>query len=121
MQEQPRDRYRAFRLSTERPEPFLFLVFRNQDYLILPYADLESIGNPPGVEPNSVVVLIFRGSVIRKVRIEGRGLLFAVRYLWRQEVACLKETPEGWDDSENIWEAVITRMVVQETSRPAGV
>ena len=58
--------------STARwPEPRLFLVFRNHDYLILSYDDLESVGNPPGVEANSVVLLRFRGSVPREVRIRG--------------------------------------------------
>src|SRR5271166_1802099 len=94
----PQDEYRAFKPSTARwPEPRLFLVFRNQDYLILSYDDLESIGNPPGVEANSVVLLRFRGSVPREVRIEGQRLLGAVHYLWRQQVAWLQETPEGWD------------------------
>ena len=111
------DGYRAFGPSTARgQEPRLFLCFRNNDYLILSYDDLESISNPPGVEATGVVLLRFRGSVPREVRIEGQWLLTAVRHLWRQQVAWLKETPEGWDGPTD-GQTVITRMAVRELTR----
>jgi hypothetical protein len=117
---QPKYEYRAFKRPTANsgPEPRLFLVFRNQDYLILDYFDLESIGNPPGVDPNDVVLLRFRGSVPREVRIEGRRLLDAVQYLWRERVAWLKETPAGWDGYAVDSVAVITSINVRETASP---
>ena len=120
--EWPKGEYRAFRPSPayKGPEPRLFLVFRNQDYLILHYGDLESIGNPPGVEPNDVVLLRFRGSVPREVRIEGRRLLDAVRYLWREQLTWLKETPAGWDGYADHSAAVITSITVRETASPTG-
>src|SRR5262249_59021860 len=74
---EPEGAYRAFRtLAGGEPERGLFLVFRNNvDYLIVSYDDLESIGNPRGVDPNRVVLLRFRGTVAREVRIEGARLL----------------------------------------------
>ena len=93
-------------------EPRLFLVFRNRDYLILHYADLEDIGNPPGVEPNDVVRLRFRGRFTKEVRIEGRRLLDVVRPLWQQQVAWLKEVPEAWDGPLDGSIPVITRITV---------
>jgi hypothetical protein len=115
----PADDYQACSPSTAKePEPRLFLVFRNRDYLILRFADLESIGNPPGVEPNDLVLLRFHGSVIRDVRIEGRRLLDVVRHLWQQRIAWIKEKPEGWPGPLDGSVAVITRIGVR-TVAPA--
>jgi hypothetical protein len=107
----PETEYRPCRPSTAQ-QPSLFLVFRSRDYLILHYADLEDIGNPPGVEPNDVVRLRFRGKFTKEVRIEGRRLLDVVRPLWQQQVAWLKETPEEWDGPLDGSIPVITRITV---------
>ena len=107
----PENGYRPCRPSTAQ-EPRLFLVFRNRDYLILHYIDLEDIGNPPGVEPNDVVRLRFRGRFTREVRIEGCRLLDVVRPLWQQQVPWLKEAPEGWDGPLDGSIPVITRITV---------
>jgi hypothetical protein len=108
--------YRAFRLFLDgEPEGGLFLVFRNNvDYLILSYADLESIGNPPGADPNEVVLLRFRGTAPREVRIEGLRLLDLVDQLWHQRAACIKEMPEGWSGPLDGSVPVVTRMSVRE-------
>ncbi|SRR5579883_548586 len=107
----PEHEYRPCQPSAVQ-EPRLFLVFRDRDYLILHYADLEDIGNPPGVEPNDVVRLRFRGRFTREVRIEGRRLLDVVRPLWRQQVAWLKEAPAWWDGPLDGSVPVITRISV---------
>ena len=108
--------YRAFRLfGNGEPGRGLFLVFRNNvDYLILSYADLESIGNPPGVAPNDVVLLRFRGTVAREVRVEGVRLLHLVDQLWHGRAACIREAPEGWSGPLDGSVPVITRMNVRE-------
>jgi hypothetical protein len=92
--ERPAGGYQAFSPSSSpEPEPRLFLIFRTEDYLILSYRDLESIGNPQGVDPNHEVLMRFGGSMPRDVRIEGRRLIDLVDYLWRQRIAWIKETP----------------------------
>jgi hypothetical protein len=107
----PENEYRPCRPSTVR-EPSLFLVFRNRDYLILHYADLEDIGNPPGDEPNDAVRLRFRGKFTSEVRVEGRRLLDVVRYLWKQQIAWIKESPDKWDGPLDGSIPVITRITV---------
>ena len=108
--------YRAVRPFFDgEPEGGLFLVFRNDvDYLILSYADLESIGNPPGVDPNAVALLRFRGTVAREVRVEGERLLDLVDHLWHRRAACIKEMPEGWPGPLDGSVTVVTRMSVRE-------
>src|SRR4051812_35702430 len=88
-----RDGYQAYEPSGER-QVHLFLVFRDPDrYLILRYADLESIAPVPGVASNRAVMLRFRGSVTRDVRLDGRRLLELVRHLRWHTVRYLEETP----------------------------
>jgi hypothetical protein len=118
---EPLDYYRMVVSARGEVERMLFLVCRNHDYLILSYEDMESIGNPPGIEPNSVVLLRFRGSVPREVRIEGYRLLDAVRLLWRRELKALQEAPEGWNVTTDGTTTVVTRIAIRETesARPA--
>jgi hypothetical protein len=108
--------YRAVRLFSDgEPEGGLFLVFRNNvDYLILSYADLESIGNPSGVDPNEVALLRFCGTAPREVRIEGVRLLDLVDHLWHRRAACIRETPEDWSGPLDGSVPVVTRMSVRE-------
>jgi hypothetical protein len=90
---QPKPGYTAFE-ATGRPELHLFLVFRDRNsYLILRYADLESIESAPGEDCNRVALLRFRGSIGREVRIEGRRLLDLVNHLQCHRVAWIEETP----------------------------
>jgi hypothetical protein len=87
--------FRAFE-DSGRAEERLFFVFRDQEnYLILRYDDLESIGPGPGVEANRAVLLRFGGTVPREVRIEGTRLLDLVSLLRWQRVAFVEESPEG--------------------------
>jgi hypothetical protein len=92
---QPKRGYAAFEVS-DRPELHLFIVFGDRNsYLILRYADLESIESAPGQDCNRVVVLRFRGSVTREVRIEGRRLLDMVNYLQCHRVPWIEECQEA--------------------------
>jgi hypothetical protein len=105
--------YRAFEVS-DRPEADLFLVFSDQNrYLILRYADLESIGSSPGEDCNRVVMLRFHGSVKRDVRIEGRRLMELVDHLRWHKVPWIEETRKRWtpygDDNVSV-----SRITVKE-------
>jgi hypothetical protein len=88
--------YHAFHLSEAR-EQQLFISFRNEDYLILYYADLDSICNVPGSDPNKVALLHFRGCIKREIRIEGERLLDIIRHLRWQRIDWVKEMPEQWN------------------------
>ena len=113
----PSKGYEAFVVS-EEAEPSVVFVFNNdRDYVILAYADLERIGNPPGVEPNSVVVLRFGGSGKHEVRIEGYRLLDVVTELRRRRVASVQETPRNWKGPRDGSVPVITRITVREVRR----
>ena len=109
----PKGGYRAFE-TVDRPEKHLFLVFRDPNrYLILRYAELESIGSVPGVDSNRAVMLRFAGSVTRDVRIDGRRLLDLVRHLRWHQVAHVTEA--SWDrDNGDDTVASITRITVRE-------
>jgi hypothetical protein len=114
----PRDGYRAFEPSG-RTEPCLFFVFRDKNsYLILRYAELESIASAPGEDANRVVLLRFHGSVTREVRIEGWRLMDLVRHLRWHRVAWVEEAPEGWDcQGDDGSTVVIHRISVREIRR----
>lgn len=113
--QRPRKEYRPCCPAADgMPAARLFLVFRNNDYLVLNYDDLESIGNPPGVPPNDVAMLRFRGSVVREVRIEGKRLLDVVDYLWKRLTTKIEETPNGWIGRMDGSTAVVTRISVRE-------
>jgi hypothetical protein len=112
----PKRGYRAFE-SASQPEMHLFLVFRDPNqYLILRYAELESIGPVPGVDANRAVMLRFGGSVTRDVRIEGRRLLELVSLLRWHQVACVEESPKGWDNGDDAVVS-ISRITVREVKR----
>jgi hypothetical protein len=112
--DRPSKGYEAFVVS-EEAEPSVVFVFNNdRDYVILAYADLERIANPPGVEPNSVVVLRFGGSVKHEVRIEGYRLLDVVTLLRRHRIASVQETPRKWSGPKDGSVPVITRIMVRE-------
>jgi hypothetical protein len=105
--------YRAFE-ATDGPQMHLFLVFRDPNqYLILRYAELESISSVPGADSNRSVMVRFSGSVVRDVRIDGWRLLDLVRHLRWHHVSVVEESPWKWghrDDSV----AIVTRISVRE-------
>lgn len=108
--------YRPF-VTTGGPGMQLFLVFRDPNrYLILRYAELESIAPVPGVASNRAVMLRFGGSVVRDVRIDGRRLLDLVRYLRWHQVAYIEESPSKWDSRDDSVVSV-TRITVKEVRR----
>ena len=114
---QPGKGYRAFELSDTPEEVHLFLVYRDPNrYLILRYAELESIAPVPGVESNRAVMLRFGGSTMRDVLIEGRRLLDLVRHLRWHQVAYIEETP--WtSDNRDDRVVSIARITVKEVRR----
>ena len=108
--------YRAF-ATTDTPGRNLFLVFRDPNrYLILRYAELESIAPVPGIASNRAVMLRFGGSAVRDVRIDGRRLLDLVRYLRWHQVAYIEETPWKWDNRDD-GVVSVTRITVKEVRR----
>ena len=108
--------YQAFEL-TSGPGMQLFLVFRDPNrYLILRYAELESIAPVPGIASNRAVMLRFGGSVVRDVRIDGRRLLDLVRHLRWHQVAYIEESPSKWDSRDDSVVSV-TRITVKEVRR----
>lgn len=110
-------RYRAF-ATTDTPGGNLFLVLRDPNrYLILRYAELESIAPVPGIASNRAVMLRFGGSVVRDVRIDGRRLLDLVRYLRWHQVAYIEETPWKWTDNRDDGVVSVTRITVKEVRR----
>jgi hypothetical protein len=108
--------YQAFALS-DTPGVHLFLVFRDPNrYLILRYAELESIAPLPGVASNRAVMLRFGGSTMRDVRLDGRRLLDLVRHLRWHQVAYIEETPWTRDNRDDSVVSV-TRITVKEVRR----
>ena len=108
--------YRAFEL-TSGPGMQLFLVYRDPSrYLILRYAELESIAPVPGVESNRAVMLRFGGSTMRDIRLDGRRLLDLVRHLRWHQVAYIEETPWKSDNRDDSVVSV-TRITVKEVRR----
>ena len=110
-----KDEFRSFGTERER-QWHLFLVFRDpSDYLILRYADLESIAPVTGVSPDRAVMLRFGGSVIRDVRIDGERVLELVRHLRWHQVTFIEETPLKWLRGQP--RTTVTKITVREVRR----
>ncbi len=113
---QPASRYRAFAPSGQEAGR-LFLISRDpNEYLILRYAELESIGPVRGVDANRAVLLRFGGSVAREVRIDGRRLLDLVSLLRWHRVEVVEEAPDGWDNDRDDVTSV-SRITIREMTR----
>ena len=90
-------------------------MFRdNVHSLPLSYADLESIGSPPGIGPSRAMLLRFGGEVPRAVRIEGR-LLDAARHLRQRRIAWIWETTPGGNSHLGDAVPIVTRINVWPT------
>jgi hypothetical protein len=91
----PGDDYLACGRVSNRPEPMLCFILRDQTYELFSYSDLIRVrlSAPATATASRALTLRFLGAGFTDITLEGRRLLDLVHNLRRHRIPWLRETP----------------------------